>query len=61
MGTQTINPNVRRKISQIRETNYRKQNNLKITSFRGKKVDTNRTRSPNGMSVLNTMYLEAKS
>jgi len=61
MGTQTINPNVRRKISQIRETNYRKQNNLKITSFRGKKVDTNKMRSPKGISILNTMYLEAKS
>jgi hypothetical protein len=61
MGTQTINANVRGKISQIRETAYRKQNSLKTTSFSGKKVATNRTRSPNGMSVLNTMYLEAKS
>jgi len=61
MGTQTINPNVRRKISQIREANYRKQNSLKVTNFSGKKVRTNKMRSTNGISILNTMYLEAKS
>jgi len=61
MGTQTINPNVRRKISQIREANYRKQNSLKVTNFSGKRVRTNKMRSTNGISILNTMYLEAKS
>lgn len=61
MGTQTINANTRRKISQIRETTYRKKNNLKMTSFSGKKVETNKMRSPKGISVLHTMYLEARA
>ncbi len=62
-----ITPNVRRKISQIRETNYRKANNLKSTSFRGSKVVTGTKKrqsirsSNNGMSVLHQVYLEAKS
>lgn len=61
MGTQTINANMRSKISQIRETTYRKQNNLKITSFSGKKVETNRIRSPKGVSALHKLYIEAKA
>jgi hypothetical protein len=61
MGTQTINANVRSKISQIRETTYRKQHNLKITSFGGKKVATNKMRSPKGMGILHSLYLEAKA
>jgi len=62
-----ITPNVRRKISQIRETNYRKAHNLKMTSFKGSKVvsvKNNRNgikSSNNGMSVLNQLYLEAKA
>ena len=61
MGTQMINPNVRSKISQIREMAYRKQNNLKITSFSGKKVKTNKIRSTNGISILKAMCIEAKA
>jgi len=61
MGTQTINANTRMKISQIRETAYRKQNKLKMTSFSGKKVETNKTRSPKGIGILKTMCIEAKA
>lgn len=61
MGTQTINANTRMQISQIRETAYRKKHNLKITQFRGKKVETSKMRSPKGISILHTMYIEAKS
>ena len=61
MGTKTIDANVRSKISQIREANYRKQNNLKMGSFTGKKVQTNKIRSTRGISTLHAMYIEAKS
>ena len=64
--TSVITPNVRRKISMIRETNYRKANNLGMSSFKGQKVVTVTQKrqalksSNNGMSVLQQVYLEAK-
>ncbi len=61
MGTQTINANTRMKISQIRETTYRKQNKLKMASFSGKKVETNKIRSQKGIGILKIMCIEAKA
>ena len=61
MGTQTINPNVRRKISELRETTYRKQQGLKTTSFTGKKVETNKIRSTKRISLLRALSIEART
>jgi hypothetical protein len=49
------------KISQIRETTYRKQNKLKMASFSGKKVETNKIRSQKGIGILKIMCIEAKA
>jgi hypothetical protein len=67
MGVSTISPNQRRKISQIRETNYRKMIGTKNTNQRGMKVATSTMRQQsikapnNGYSMLVQMHKEARN
>jgi len=67
MRANSITPKARNTISKIRETQYRKRNNIPLSSFTGKKVETvngngNAIRgSVRGIGILNQVYKEVKS
>ena len=66
MKTSSITPNVRRKISQIRELSYRQSIGQGASSFRGRKVETGTMvnqklkGSTRGLSTLNQVYKELR-